>query len=161
MNHVPPSDRPTSLAAVDPVEVVRSVVLGVSVDDAWELVGTEDGLARWLGADVCLVPEPGGAMAVRDDDGTERRGRVLDVQPGRTLTFEWEPGDGDDERSSVTFTVDEADGGAARVTVVESRAGGRVAACLDAGAAWDQRLLGLELDVLAGVSPLALAAPLA
>lgn len=126
--------------------VVRTVRLAVDRDTAWGLVGTQDGLARWLGGDVVLDPSAGAALRVRDDDGVERVGRVIEVEPGRTLSFEWATDDGD--ASTVTFTVD-GDGDESRVTVVEEPAGGSVTACADAGAAWDHRMLHLELGALA------------
>jgi uncharacterized protein YndB with AHSA1/START domain len=125
--------------------VVRSVRLDLDRDAAWDLIGTEAGLGRWLGGDVSLDPTAGAALRVRDDDGVERVGRVLEVDDGRALTFEW--AGSDDEASTVTFTVTD-DGDGSRVTVVEERAGGSVAACLDAGAAWDDRMLHLEVGAM-------------
>lgn len=141
--------------------VVRSVRLDLSQEAAWDLVGTEAGLARWLGGDVRLDPSAGAALHVVDDDGVERAGRVLDVDEGRSLTFEWADASG--AASTVTFTVEGDDDGGSRVTVVEEPTGGTVAACLDAGAAWDHRMLHLELGSLAlvpafaggGLDPLA------
>ncbi len=130
--------------------VVRSVRLDLDRAAAWDLVGTRDGLARWLGGDVELDPAAGAALRIRDDEGVERVGRVVDVDAGRALTFEWSDADG--AASTVTFTVDD-DGDGSRVTVVEEpAAGGSVAACLDAGhagVAWDHRLLHLEVGALA------------
>jgi len=137
--------------------VTRSVVLDVEPEQAWRMIGTEEGLAQWLGAEVTAAPEAGGALRLVDDDGVERRGRILDVEHGRRLRFTWSPADGDDdlgEASTVTLSLDRTPAGATRVTVVEARSGGRVAACLDAGAAWDQRLVGLELGALVGRSAL-------
>ena len=126
--------------------VVRTVHLDVDRDAAWDLVGTEAGLARWLGGAVHLDPSAGAALRVRDDEGVERVGRVVEVDAGRTLAFEWTTDDG--TASTVTFTVDE-DGDGSRVTVVEEPAGGSIAACLDAGAAWEHRMLHLEVGALA------------
>ncbi|QYG94742.1 SRPBCC domain-containing protein [Iamia sp. SCSIO 61187] len=131
-----------------PARVVRSVHLDLDRDAAWRLVGTADGLARWLGADVHLDPAAGAALRVRDDDGVERHGRVVEVDEGRSLAFEWATDEG--TPSSVTFTVDD-DGDGSRVTVVEEHAGGSMAACLDAGAAWDHRMLHLEVGALGAV----------
>jgi uncharacterized protein YndB with AHSA1/START domain len=128
-----------------PARVVRSVRLDVDRDTAWGLVGTQDGLARWLGGDVVLDPTAGEALRVRGDDGVERVGRVVEVEAGRTLAFEWAPDDG--AASTVTFTVED-DGDGSRVTVVEEHAGGSIAACLDAGEAWDHRMLHLEVGAL-------------
>ncbi len=126
--------------------VVRTVRLDVDRGTAWDLVGTQEGLARWFGGEVELDPSAGAALRVTDDDGVERVGRVVDVDAGRTLSFEWATDDG--AASSVTFTVEE-DGDGSRVTVVEEPAGGSIAACLDAGVAWDHRMLHLEVGVLA------------
>lgn len=111
-----------------PARVTRSVRLDLDREAAWDLVGTQAGLARWLGGEV------------------ERIGRVIDVEDGSRLAFAWATDDGD--ASTVTLTVED-DGDGSRVTVVEERAGGSVAACLDAGAAWDHRLLHLEVGALA------------
>lgn len=127
--------------------VVRSVRLDVDREAAWDLVGTEAGLARWLGGEIRLDPSAGASLRVRDDDGVERVGRVVEVDAGRALTFEWATADG--AASTVTLTVDD-DGDGSRVTVVEEPlAGGSVAACLDAGAAWEHRMLHLEVGALA------------
>lgn len=125
--------------------VVRTVRLDVDRDAAWDLVGTEAGLARWLGGEVRLDPSAGAALRVRDDEGVERVGRVVEVDAGRTLAFEWTTDDG--AASTVTLTVDD-DGDGSRVTVVEEPAGGSIAACLDAGAAWEHRMLHLEVGAL-------------
>lgn len=125
--------------------VIRSVRLDLDRAAAWRLVGTEEGLARWLGGDVELDPSAGAALRVTDDDGVERVGRVVDVETGRRLAFEWAGDDG--AASTVSFTLED-DGDGSRVTVVEEPAGGSIAACLDAGVAWDHRLLHLEVDVL-------------
>lgn len=132
-----------------PARVVRSVRLDLDQETTWDLIGTEAGLARWLGGEVRLDPSAGAALRVVDDDGVARTGRVLDVDDGRSLTFAWADDDG--AASTVTFTVEGDDDGGSRVTVTEERAGGTVAACLDAGAAWDHRLLHLELGSLVAV----------
>jgi uncharacterized protein YndB with AHSA1/START domain len=131
-----------------PATFTRSVDLDVDLDAAWRLVGTAAGLASWLGDDVHVDLAPGGALRLRDDDGTTRAGTVTAVRPGRELAFRW-AGPGDDA-SAVTIRVDEGDDGRARVTVTEvlASSGGRALACADAGAAWDARLLGLELGAL-------------
>jgi uncharacterized protein YndB with AHSA1/START domain len=126
--------------------VVRSVRLDLDRDAAWDLVGTEAGLARWLGGEVHLDPSAGAALRIRDDEGVERVGRVVEVDAGRALTFEWAADDG--AASTVTFTVDD-DGDGSRVTVVEERAGGSIAARLDAGDVWEHRMLHLEVGALA------------
>lgn len=131
----------------DQHRVVRSVGLDCDLDAAWRLVATPEGLDRWMGTDIRLDPVVGGSLGVHEHSGAVRSGRVVEVDPGRTLAFEWaEVGDAA-SRSTVTITVEEVGEGSSRVTVEERRAGGAVASCLDAGAAWDDRLMALELDV--------------
>ena len=75
------------------------------------------------------------------------------VDDGRSVGFTWWV-DGSEERASeVVLTVTDTDGGGCRVDVVErfvGATGAAAASCsvLDAGAAWDQRLVGLELGTL-------------
>lgn len=133
--------------------VVRTAHLEVDEATAWDLVGSEVGLARWLGAEVEFDPTVGGALRLVDDDGTVRTGRVTDVDDGRSLSFTWASEDDPDAATTVTIAVGGTDRGTA-VTVVEARASGRPVARMDAGAAWDHRLLHLELGALAA-SPLA------
>lgn len=134
--------------AGEPTTVVRSVDLDCELDVAWGLVATAEGLDRWLGTDARLDPVAGGIVGVRDDGGALRTGRVVEVDEGRSLVFEWaEVGDAA-SRSTVTLTVEGDGDGTSRVTVEERRAGGLVACCADAGSDWDGRLLSLELDVL-------------
>ena len=137
-----------SLPAEDATDAAGTAVrrhIGLQVDRAaaWELVGTADGLARWLGAEVELDPSEGGALRVVDHDGTVRTGRVRDVAQGRGLSFEWAGADG--RTSTVDLTVDDDGDGGCRVTVVEASAsGGRLCARLDAGG-WDGRAFALEV----------------
>ncbi len=137
-----------------PRSVTRAVALGCDRDRAWSLIATAEGWARWLGSDVRLDPEVGGAIGLRDDDGAARVGRVVAAEHGRSLTFEWSPVGDAATRSTITLTLDDDEDGASRLTVVERPGGGGRASWLDAGAAWDARLVALEVDV-------ALAGPLA
>lgn len=128
------------------VAVIRTVDLDLDPDAAWHLAGSAAGLGSWLGADVEVDLAPGGALHLRDDDGTRRTGTVTGVDPGRSVSFRWTDGE---VASDVTITVDGGPEGRSRVTVTEvARTGGRLMACADAGAAWDGRLLALELGAL-------------
>lgn len=128
--------------------VVRRVALGCDREEAWSLIATAEGLERWLGREVRLEPVAGGRLGLRDDGGALRIGQVVAVDEGRSLTFEWAEAGDAAARSTVSLTLDEGDDGTTQVTVEERASGGRVAACADAGAAWDDRLLALELDVV-------------
>jgi uncharacterized protein YndB with AHSA1/START domain len=117
--------------------VRRSVTLDASSDEVWRLLSDADELASWLGT------VDGGTL--HEPDGTVRHFVVDDVVEGSRLALTWWR-DGEDEVSEVVLTVDETDAGT-RVTVEERAvlAGGRTC---QAGDAWDDRLLGLELTSL-------------
>jgi uncharacterized protein YndB with AHSA1/START domain len=122
--------------------VRRSVTLDASVDEVWRLLTDADELAGWLG-DV-------DGDRITEVDGTVRHVVFDEVVEGRRVGFTWWQEDGD--ISEVVFTVDETDEGT-RVTVEERAvlAGGRACQLEDAVcgmAAWDDRLLGLEMTVL-------------
>jgi uncharacterized protein YndB with AHSA1/START domain len=141
--------------------VTREVVLDTTADDLWTLLTDPTELGSWLGEEVRLDPRPGGAAQVLDVNGTVRRGRVLEADEGRRLGFTWWPEDDEALASTVSFTLTEEDG-RTRLTVVETlpsrtvpTAGGAARACArsDAGAAWDDRLFGLEARLLCRPSP--------
>src|SRR5690348_2910486 len=63
-------------------------VLDVPADEAWELLGTSEGLERWLGDDVDLSVAAGERGTIRDGDElllTE----VESVEPGRRVSLRW------------------------------------------------------------------------
>ncbi len=135
--------------------VRRTVELEASVEDVWALLTEPEGLAGWLGEEVELVPEPGTPGRVRPTGGARHRLVVDEVEPGRRFGFTWWPVERPTDASRVTFTLDftlDADGPRTRLTVVEVpvvRAGGRPCALGLDGDVWADRLLGLELTVLA------------
>jgi uncharacterized protein YndB with AHSA1/START domain len=141
--------------------VTREVVLDTTADDLWTLLTDPVELGSWLGDEVQLDPTPGGAARVLDGNGTVRRGRVLEAQEGRRLGFTWWPSDDEALASTVSFTLTEEDG-RTRLTVVETlptpsrpTSTGAASACTvaDAGAAWDDRLLGLEVRIVCRPTP--------
>jgi len=146
--------------------VRREVILDATADELWDLLTDPAELGGWLGDEVRLDPTPGGAASVLTDDGTVRHGRVVEAEAGRRLGFTWWPEDDERMASTVRFTIDQ-EGGRTRLTVVEtlpepsatlrngSGRNGAAKACslADAGAAWDDRLLGLEVRILARATP--------
>ena len=151
--------------------VRREVVLDTTAEELWTLLTDPAELGGWLGDEVQLDPTPGGAASVLAGDGTVRHGRVVEAEAGRRLGFTWWPADDERVASTVRFTIDQ-EGERTRLTVVETlpepsaslRTGagrkgsgrnGAAKACslADAGAAWDDRLLGLEVRMLARATP--------
>jgi uncharacterized protein YndB with AHSA1/START domain len=141
--------------------VRREVILDATADELWTLLTDPVELGGWLGDEVQLDPTPGGAASVLAGDGTVRNGRVVEAEAGRRLGFTWWPEDDETLASTVRFTLDQ-EGERTRLTVVEtlpepsaSVRNGSAKACslADAGAAWDDRLLGLEVRMLARPTP--------
>jgi uncharacterized protein YndB with AHSA1/START domain len=127
-------------------EVTRSVDLDAAVDDVWQAVADPDARASWLD----------------DPDAVSRRVRVDEATPGERLVWTWwRPGD-EDDASTVSVVLSPLDTGGTRVVVTESlpafapvqaRAGARATAI----SRWAARLVGLELVLVGGRVPVAIA----
>jgi uncharacterized protein YndB with AHSA1/START domain len=69
--------------------VTRRVMLPAPRHEVWRALTSPELLGAWLGEVVELEPRAGGAVIVRDADGTTRRGLVERAEPERTLVFRW------------------------------------------------------------------------
>ena len=69
--------------------VVRRLRLPAPREDVWRALTNADLLSSWLGEVLELEPRPGGAVTVRERDGSSRRGLVERVEPSRSLVFRW------------------------------------------------------------------------
>jgi uncharacterized protein YndB with AHSA1/START domain len=104
--------------------VTRSVMLPVLREEAWGALTTLDLLAAWLGEVVELEPKAGGAVVVREADGSTRRGLVERIEPGRPLVLRWRRISGAGasievgEATRVTLELEDEDG-QVRLTVTE------------------------------------------
>jgi uncharacterized protein YndB with AHSA1/START domain len=58
-------------------------------EEVWRAMTSFDLLSAWLGESVELEPKVGGAVIVREPDGSMRRGLVEHVEPERALVFRW------------------------------------------------------------------------
>jgi uncharacterized protein YndB with AHSA1/START domain len=135
-------------------EVTRSVDLDAAVDDVWRAVTDPDERALWLD----------------DPDAVSRRVRVDDAAPGERLVWTWwRPGE-EGDASTVSVVLAPLDSGGTRVIVTESlpapapvqaRAGAGFQARAEiratAVALWAARLVGLELVLVGGRVPVAVA----
>lgn len=137
--------------AEDAQQVVRSVVLDADAGDVWRALTDDGELSAWFGGDVVLDVRPGGGGRFQEPDGGARRAVVEEVDDGARLVWRWwEEGAGATAASRVELTVEQVDGGT-RLTVVEAPVaarptGGGLRAAR--AAAWDRRLLALELRSL-------------
>ncbi len=102
-----------------PVELSREIELDSGPEEAWRALSEEDGLAAWLGEDVEADLEPGGAIRVRDGDGTELDGFIEAIEPERNLTFWWSARG--EESSRVVLELEPAVAGGCVVRVTETR----------------------------------------
>jgi uncharacterized protein YndB with AHSA1/START domain len=159
----------------------RQVVVPVAPERLWEALTEPDQLAGWFGGRMEWDLHEGGAAWYRSDDGTERRGRIETIRPGRHLRFRWWPVDPSSadlgageageaseasEASEVSFLLEALDGGT-RLTVQErplpsgptsgAQTGGpsnrrRSQAAGTAWTAWDRRLLSAWASLAPGVA---------
>ena len=129
-------------------EVRREVTLPLTREEAWEAISDPAELERWLAEEAELDPEPGGDVAVRFDDGSEREGVVEEAEPGERLALRWwhvgEPWDA----SRVEFILDDAPEGTRLIVVETSLVGLPVRSALS----W-----GPKLQALASASMFCLA----
>jgi uncharacterized protein YndB with AHSA1/START domain len=133
-------------------EVTRSVDLDAAVDDVWRAVTDPDERALWLD----------------DPDAVSRRVRVDEATPGEQLVWTWwQPGE-EDDASTVSVVLSPLATGGTRVIVTESlpafapvqaraRASARAGARATAISLWAARLVGLELVLVGGRVPVAVA----
>ena len=103
----------------------REITVAAAPEVVWDALTDPSELAAWFGADPEVDLRVGGAVRFRWPDGTERRGRVIDLDPPRRLAFRWRElrtsasGLVVADATVVAFTLD-ADHDATRVTVTES-----------------------------------------
>ena len=104
----------------DADEVTRETVLPAEPADVWRSLTEPERLPQWLGSEAEIELRPGGDLAVRTDDGETRTGWVEEAQAPSRLCFWWSA-DGDDDSTRVELDLEEADDGATRLRVTESR----------------------------------------
>ena len=95
------------------MEVTREIVFPASPDEVWEALTDPEQLEEWFANDVELDVREGGDGVFRWDDGEERRAKVLVVEPGERLVFDWA------DEGEVEFTLEEVEEGT-RLLVRES-----------------------------------------
>ncbi len=109
---------------MEPSTFTRTIELATDSDAAWSLVGTGEGLARWLADEVDLDVVPGAVGRIIDDYGSPARTVVVsEVKDGRQLGFTWWSEEDPDVASSVVITVEPSTTpGTTTLTVTETRA---------------------------------------
>jgi uncharacterized protein YndB with AHSA1/START domain len=95
------------------MEVTREIVFPASPDEVWEALTDPEQLEEWFANDVELDVREGGDGVFRWDDGEVRRAKVLVVEPGERLVFDWA------DEGEVEFTLEEVEEGT-RLLVRES-----------------------------------------
>lgn len=153
---------PDGAAGADAV-VERHVDLDAPAEEVWAALTDDGALSAWFGGAVTLDPSPGGEGRFEEPDGTVRRARVDEAEPGRRLALRWWPEDDDDGTiSTVAFELVPQPGGT-RLVVVErplllgAARASATAWAGDRGLAW-ARLLLVAPARLAGRSGVPVAA---
>ena len=95
------------------MDVERDVVLPASPEEVWGAITQPDRIAHWFGAEVEIDLVPGGGAHFTFPDGGSRQAVVVDVDPSRRFSFEWDDG------TLVEFVLEEVEEGT-HLTVVES-----------------------------------------
>jgi uncharacterized protein YndB with AHSA1/START domain len=108
----------------DEQRVERSVDVPLEPERAWETVTDPDELERWLAPDVELDLREGGDVFIRDDDGRERHGTVVTVEPPQRLVYTW---DTDGVETTVEIELDPLPDGT-RIRISETPAEARLLA---------------------------------
>jgi uncharacterized protein YndB with AHSA1/START domain len=105
---------------------VHEETIEAPTDDVWGFLTDPGALSAWFGADAWLELAPDGPVRFRFPDGTERRGSVEDLIPGRRLTWRWRELHGAGlglvigDPSTVTIELIPVSGRATRVRIVET-----------------------------------------
>jgi uncharacterized protein YndB with AHSA1/START domain len=103
--------------------IEQTISIDAPVDVVWAVVTEPEHIRGWFSDAVELELRPGGPLVLRWEGSAPVRGRVERVEPPHRFAFRWVAGDGaelaEDNATLVEFTL-EADGGATRLTVVET-----------------------------------------
>jgi uncharacterized protein YndB with AHSA1/START domain len=89
-----------------------------SAKEVWDALTQPAPMSRWLGAEVTIQAEPGGAVQLRWPGGEQMTGTILRCIPPRLLEYSWKESEEEPE-SVVTFEVSPAGSGA--LLVLEHR----------------------------------------
>ena len=117
----------------------REIELDAPLAEVWSALTDAGLLDAWLGDEVELDPEVGGAVSVLTEAGERREGSVVTVEEASRLVFTWTGDDGTPSR--VTFEVEDT-GRTTRLRVTETRLDGTAPRAAED--AWSVRLESLH-----------------
>lgn len=99
---------------------VVSIDMDAVVDDVWDALTTDDGLAPWMGEGASVGSGVGGPLSAPDiATGRHRFGFIEEFTPGEELAFRWWPEDDPELVTCVSIAL-EPQHGRTRVTVTET-----------------------------------------
>jgi uncharacterized protein YndB with AHSA1/START domain len=70
-----------------PYTLERTVLIHAAPETVFRFFTDNVRWASWWGAGSTIEPRPGGRVLIRHRDGTESRGKVVEVSPGRRIVF--------------------------------------------------------------------------
>ncbi|MDR2997658.1 MAG: SRPBCC domain-containing protein [Microbacterium sp.] len=70
-------------------DVSHSLKIAARPSVVWRWLETQDGLRRWIGADLVIDLAAGGAFSMTGPDGTVIAGNVLELIPEGRLVLSW------------------------------------------------------------------------
>ncbi len=81
------------------------------VDELWEQLTSPEGFEQWMGPGSSIDAKPDGELIAADpESGEPKIGRVLEVEPGRRLSWVWRPL-GDETTTEVVVVVEPGQSG--------------------------------------------------
>ncbi|MGB9036149.1 MAG: SRPBCC family protein, partial [Paeniglutamicibacter sp.] len=109
------------------MSIEKSVFLPIDPEAAFELVTRPDRLRRWQVVAARMDLRAGGEYRWTVTPGHWAAGTIKEVDAGKRLVFDWGWEGSDSAASTVTITLEPADGGTRLTLVHEGLAAGEVA----------------------------------
>ena len=132
------------------MSIEKSVFLPIDPEAAFELVTRPDRLRRWQVVAARMDLRAGGEYRWTVTPGHWAAGTIKEVDPGKRLVFDWGWEGSDSAASTVTITLEPADGGTRLTLVHEGLAAGEVAGHTEGWNHFLERLVRLATDGDAG-----------
>jgi uncharacterized protein YndB with AHSA1/START domain len=135
------------MTSAEPIVVTRTFRLPIDAAEAWSLIGDGDRWPEWL-VDEGEVTVAEGVEGEVVDDGETLHVRIREVDPGRSVAYDWCPSHRPERRSSVCLEIVEVEGGI-ELRVLEVLAPHHTGGTAVQAMAWDVRALRASMCAMA------------